>query len=510
MSFGQIFYPGDYTEDYYRLILVKDSTIDHKPLMIWPSIMTSYSDSSLKWNIWSDHFDMDFKNGRPSSITILDPRVSFVYNHKYPRGYNNGPVWSGKGLNTSVTGGVTGNLGIVNFSFSPALWYAQNGSFRIPPSPYNKSEFSYPVENKIDWVMRFGNDPVYQFDWGQSEIRVVYKNWTTGFSMANFSWGPSRYNPIIMSKNAGGFPHIDLGTIRPVDTKIGKMEFKWIWGAMYESDYFDDNPTNDRKYITGFSFGYQPKKIKGLTIGLNRIMYSRWADGDLSAEDFFSALIRNKGKNIQENDEYDQMFSGALEYHFPQVGLNLYVEYARNDFFGSIMDLAEHIDRTRARTLGITKTFDLKNGKLLEFNYENTTLSNNQIQAIFPSIAATYYVHSVVESGYTHNGQIVGAGIGPGSNSDIWWFNIYNPNGKLGFTLQRIRFNDDYVTQTFIGVEDEPTDYEISLGADYIRMLDNFSINAQLFAIYRNNFLFEDNEKNNFVVRLAMTYRVGD
>lgn len=510
-SFGQVFYPGDYSEDYYRALLIKNPEISNKPIMIRPSIMTSYgSDSSLQWNIWESQFELDFRESEKSSFSILDPRFSYVYNHEYPRGYNNGPVWSGKGSNASLTGGFAGKHGILHFTFAPVIWYAQNGFFDIPESPYSKSEFSYPVENKIDWVMRFGNNSVYEFDWGQSEVRIIYKNFTTGFSTANFSWGPSRYNPIIMSKNAAGFPHIDLGTARPADTKIGKMEFKWYLGALYESDFFDENSNNDRRYITGFSFGYQPKYIEGLSFGLNRIMYTRWADGDLNADDFFSAFIRNKGVDIQGNDDYDQMFSGVLEYYFPEVGLNIYMEYARNDFFGSILDLAEHIDRTRARTLGITKTFDLDNGNLFEFNYENTTLSNNQIQTIFPGIAATYYVHSVVDNGYTNRGQIVGAGIGPGSNSDIFWFNMYNPKGKLGFTLQRIRFNDDYVTQAFAGVEDEPTDYEITLGADYIRMLNDFSINAQLFAIYRNNFLFEDNEKNNFVFNLALTYRINN
>ncbi len=511
-TFGQVFYPGDFTEDYYRVLMIKNSGVATRPIMIRPSVMSySGTDSSLQWNIWDDHFSLNFKNGEKSNFTILDPRFSYVYNHEYPRGYNNGPVWSGKGSNASLTGGFTGKVGLLHFTFAPVLWTSQNSAFRIPPNSFGKSGFSYPVENRIDWVMRFGNEAIHQFDWGQSEVRIVYKDFTAGFSTANFSWGPSRYNPIIMSKNAAGFPHIDLGTLRPVDTKVGKVEFKWYWGALHESDYFDNDSENDRRYITGFSLGYQPKYLKGLTFGLNRIMYARWADGDLSTEDFFSAFIRNSGAPtaFTQNDEYDQIFSLVLEYYIPDVGLNMYLEYARNDFFGSIMDMLEHPDRTRARTIGITKTIDLDNGNLIEFNFENTTLSNNQIQTIFPGIAATYYVHSVVANGYTNNGQIVGAGIGPGSNSDIMWVNLYHPEGKYGFTFQRIRFNDDYVTQAFAGVEDEPTDYEIVVGADYVRMLKDFSINAKLFAIYRNNFLFEDNEKNNFILNLALTYRIN-
>lgn len=507
---AQVFYPSDYTENYYRTLTLKNPDLSPKQIIIRPSIMEPYSsDSSLNWNIWGDYFNLDFRDVNKNNFYILDPRFSYILSTAYPRGYNDGPVWNGRGSNMSLTAGVGGNIGILHFTFAPVVWYAQNKDFHIPNLGLNKNPYSYPAEGAIDWVMRYGNEANYEFDWGQSEVRLIYKNATLGFSTANFSWGPSRYNPIIMSKNAGGFPHIDLGTARPAQTKIGALEFKWYWGALSKSDYFDDIAENDRHYITGFTLGYQPSFIKGFTFGLNRIMYTRWAEGDLSAKDFFNAFFRNTHKGLEKNDEYDQMFSFVLEYAFPQVGLNMYLEYARNDFFGSIMDALEHPDRTRARTIGLTKTFDLENGKLLEINYENTTLSSNQLQITYPGISATYYVHSVVDNGYTHNGQIIGAGIGPGSNSDIIWANFYNPKGKMGFTFQRMRFNDDYLVNAYAGVEDEPTDYEITVGIDYVRMFDNFSINPQFYWNYRNNFLFEDNDADNFFLKLSLSYFVS-
>lgn len=511
-SLAQVFYPDDYTENYYRTLLLKNPNLAPRPITIQPAIVESYSsDSTLQWNLWGENFKTDFTKDSKSNFYLLNPRLSYVYNHKYPRGYNDGAVWSGKGSNASITAGFGGNFGILHYSFAPVFWYAQNQEYHIPDLGvgYNKSPYSYPAEGKIDWVMRFGDEAYNEFDWGQSEIRIIYKNATIGFSTANFSWGPSRYNPIIMSKNAAGFPHLDLGTARPISTKIGAMEFKWIWGAMQESDYFDTKSENDRKYITGFTLGYQPSFVRGLSLGVNRVMYTRWADDDLEAEDFFNAFVRNTHRGLKKNDEYDQMFSLVIDYEFPKVGLDIYAEWARNDFFGSIMDLAEHPDRTRALTIGLTKTFDLDNGNLLEINYEKTTLSSNQIQISSPGISATYYVHSVVESGYTHKGQIVGAGIGPGSNSDIIWVNFYNPKGKMGITFQRMRFNDDYLVNAYAGVQDEPTDYEITLGIDYVRMFENFSINPQFLINYRNNLLFEDNEQNNFVFKLSASYFIN-
>lgn len=509
-SFGQVLYPGDYTEDYYRVLALKNPNQGVQPIIINPSVISNYSsDSTLSWNIWKDNFNTDIEGEQKNSFHLLNPRFSYVYNLEYPRGYNDGPIWSGKGSNASFTAGVSGNIGIVHYTFAPVIWYAQNKFYDIPSIGFNKSEFSYPVENKIDWVMRYGDDAHHQLDWGQSEIRLIYKNFTIGLSTANMSWGPSRYNPIIMSKNAAGFPHLDLGTAKPIQTKIGSMEFKWYWGALEESDYFDDNSINDRRYITGFALGYEPSFVEGLTLGLNRIMYTRWASGDLKAIDFFNAFVRNTHNGLEKNDEYDQMFSLVIEYEFPQVGLHMYLEYARNDFFGSILDLAEHPDRTRARTIGLTKTFDLENGHLLEINYENTTLSSNQIQNLSQGLSATYYVHGVVDNGYTNNGQIVGAGIGPGSNSDIFWVNFYKPTGKLGFTFQRIRFNDDYSVNAFANTEDDPTDYEITVGVDAVKMFKNFSINPKLYWIYRNNILFVDNDARNLFASLSLSYFIN-
>lgn len=509
-SFGQVLYPGDYTEEYYRTVLLKNPIVSPKPLMIRPSIIEAYSsDSTLKWNIWEENFTVNFKKDSPNSFNILNPRISYVFNQDYPRGYNDGPIWSGKGSNMSFTAGVSGNFGILHFTFAPIFWLAQNQEYHIPSIGLNKNPLSYPVEQKIDWVMRYGEDSYHEFDWGQSEIRLIYKNFTLGFSTANFSWGPARYNPIIMSKNAPGFPHFDLGTATPMRTKIGDIEFKWYWGALYESEYFDDKSINDRKYITGFTMGYQPSFIKGFTVGLTRIMYTRWAEGDLSAKDFFNAFIRNTHKGLQKNDEYDQMFSAIVEYEFPEVGAHIYVEYSRNDFYGSILDFAEHPDRTRGVTIGFTKTYELKNGNLLEFNIENTTISSNQLQILLPGLSATYYVHGVVPNGYTHKGQVVGAGIGPGSNTGNLTVNIYNPKGKLGFLFQRIRFNDDYAVNAFAGMEDDPTDYEISIGADWVRMFNKFSINPRLLWHYRNNLLFEDNDHRNISLNLSVQYFIN-
>jgi hypothetical protein len=212
-------------------------------------------------------------------------------------------------------------------------------------------------------------------------------------------------------------------------------------------------------------------------------MYARMHEGDLSNNDFFTAFLKNKANDMRlKNDEYDQMMSSMIKYSFPQVVFEMYVEYARNDFPGNINDLFKQIDRSRALVWGVMKVYELKKNRLLKINYEFTTLSANQTQIPPDNASPPFYIHSVVENGYTHQGQILGAGIEPGSNGSILTADIYTSNVKYGLLLSRIRFNDDYFFSAFSNQpEPYPNDFEGTIGVDYLRQMKKFSIHSKFY-----------------------------
>ncbi|WP_422359126.1 capsule assembly Wzi family protein [Reichenbachiella sp.] len=516
-SYCQVLYPGDFTEDYYLLLREKNSGNLPSAISFFPSpIYSMQPDSALAWDIWDNKLETTFDNRKGKFNTrILNPQVNYTFNSTYPRGYNDGPVWQGKGHNAFITGGLYGNYGILHFTFAPVFTYAENRDFHIPESELalTKSEFSFPFEGPIDWIVRYGDDPFYNFHLGQSEVRVIYRNFTAALSTANFSVGPARYNPIIVSKNAAGFPHIDIGTNRPAKTKIGEFEYRMTWGAFEESDYFDNNPDNDRRYFTGFTFGYRPSFMKGLNVGINRYMYTKWAEGDLNFKDFFAAFIHNTASTPgTKNDEYDQMVSVTIDWRFPSVGFEAYIEYARNDFPTSFFEFMEQPDRSRARTIGMIKDIELKNGDLLQFIYESTVLGANQVQLVTPGGNPNYYVHTEVPNGYTNNGQVIGAGIGTGSQADIFKIHWYKPSGRYGFHFSRVRLDDDYFVNEYAGVglfEPYPTDYEINVGFDMVKFIGNFSIQPQILYSARRNFLYQDDQEiHNLQVSFKTTYLI--
>ena len=425
-----------------------------------------------------------------------------------------------RAYNVDVSGGVYGNIGKLHFTLAPVFTYAENRDFFIPAQDFTgrrieKSDFSFPFEGAIDWVVRYGDQAFYNFHPGQSEVRFISKNFTVGLSTTNVSIGPSRYNPILLSKNAGGFPRLDIGTFRPTKTKIGDVEFRVMWGAFGESAYFDQDSNNDRRYFTGFTFGYRPNFIEGLNIGLNRVMYARWGEGDLKFKDFFASLTQNSGTTPgQQNDIYDQIASITIDWHFPSIGFQAYVEYARNDFPGSFFEFMEQPDRSRARTIGMIKDIDLKNGDLLQIIYESTVLGANQVQLVTGAGGGnpTYYVHNsaILINGYTNNGQILGAGIGPGSQSDILKLHWYKRSGRYGFHFSRIRLDDDYFVNAYAGTqlfEPYPTDYEVTVGLDWVKFVGDFSIHPEILYSHRRNFLYQDEEEiDNVYFSLKTTY----
>lgn len=506
LAHAQVFIPSTYQRDYYDLLRMKNDFSD--PIIYMPSIMYEYAvDTSLDWDIWDGKLDLAKKE--EDYVEAIVPQARLSYSSAYPDAYNDGAVWEGKGFNSSLNLGFTGKKGMLSFTFAPVIYYAQNQDFYIAQSPFSKNEFSYPFEEKIDWVERYGSATVSKFHLGQSEIRLTYRKVSLGLSTQNFVLGPAQVAPIIMSNNAGGIPHIDIGTAGPVDTKIGKIEFKTFWGIMDESDYFDDNADNDQRYITGSTFGFQPKAIPGLSLGLNRVLYRKMFDGDFKPIDLFASLWKAIEDPDLPNDNYDQMASLMVRWNFKEYGFDAYIEWARNDFPGTIPDFFENPERTRAVTMGLVKTFDFENGEVLRVVYEHTKLNKIKM-SVATTGHPTYYVHSVVDNGYTNNGQLLGAYIGPGSNAHHIRFQYYTRKGRVGFNFDRVRFNDDYFIENFAGNPEEvPNDHRYRLGLDYLRFIGNFSVDVNFTSGYRKNWYYEDDRKQfNYNLGLRIGYLI--
>ena len=68
--------------------------------------------------------------------------------------------------------------------------------------------------------------------------------------------------------------------------------------------------------------------------------------------------------------------------------------------------------------------------------------------------AGSWYEHSWTYDGYTNEGEVLGAGIGPGSNSHYFALNRIRDKEKLGIALEIIDQDNDFYHEAFASASD--------------------------------------------------------
>jgi len=204
------------------------------------------------------------------------------------------------------------------------------------------------------------------------------------------------------------------------------------------------------------------------------------------------------------------MASVSIRWNRPEMGLEIYTEYARNDFPGDFKEFAHNPDRSAAFVLGVSEAFEIKNGNTIKLLYESTNLSANQLQMVSIFSSPTYYVHYSIAHGYTENGQIIGAGIGPGSNTHVVQAQYFTPNSMFGLTGQVIRFNDDYILREYAGALKYPSEFEFAYSAKYYRLFERFVAEVQLqYAKHYHWYFVPDQRNRNFQAMVNLRYRIS-
>lgn len=406
-----------------------------------------------------------------SYLKALNPTTKISFNSNYPRGYNDGPVWKGKGFTTELHFGVSGKKNNLSFTFFPTIFFSQNQSFDLAPhdSFSDVNPFNYEYGSKqIDWVQRYGPDPYIFIHPGQSEIKYQFGAFHTSISTQNYSLGPSTFNPIILSRQASGFPHFRFGSdpfaLKIQDLSLGLFETNILFGLLSESDYYDNNQQNDSRYLNGLSIAYSPSLASGLTIGFSKMLYKDtrfFQPIDLLSTFYIKDNGVVKSDTVGRNDTFDQVASISLDWNFPAVGFRAYVEFAKNDFTGDARWTLLEPEHGRGYTLGFEKSTLLKSEKILSIIYEHTNISINSAFLWRPP--PTFYVHTVNRQGYTHNGQMLGAGIGPGGNSDHFGIVLSEKDRKLGLLIQRVEANRDYFILNIRQIDLHDVEYSLGL-----------------------------------------------
>jgi hypothetical protein len=170
-------------------------------------------------------------------------------------------------------------------------------------------------------------------------------------------------------------------------------------------------------------------------------MLSKWDDLDYTA--LFTLFVPIMGPSFGK-DVRDQRMSITLNYLFEQVGFEIYLEWARNDYSPNIEYLIRYPFHTQAYTVGASKAFSFSSPQFKgELFFEITNLESSRD---YESIGATtFYAHHLITQGHTNRGQWIGAGMGTGGNSQYLGFTLYHPLGYSGLFVHRQNVNNDYI-----------------------------------------------------------------
>ncbi len=395
-----------------------------------------------------------------SGFSVLLPQVTTITNSELPHGQNDGALWAGKGYNVRALAGFAAAFGPVRIILMPELVHSTNYSNTVDvtdlrfsrPLPPNRNAFSSPfnvVPFSIDLPYRFGDESIQKIYPGQSSITVSGGPIEAGVGTENEWWGPAQRNPLILSDNAAGFPHAFLRTGRPLSSPLGQFEGRWIVGGLKESDYFNDDVTDNVRSLSAFSLTWKQRPSSGLTLGLQRSVFAP-VDGysgvPANLLDFISGVghpnaLPNTDSTMTPGP--DQIFSFFAHWALPRYGLESYIEWGRSDFPASLREMLTEPNHSRGYTTGLQWVGTRSDrSPRMRLQAEFTNVEQSSSYRYRPN--GSFYTSRAVAQGYTNEGQMLGSGVGPGSSGEFFGADYFSQGGlQLGATFGRTRFNND-------------------------------------------------------------------
>lgn len=401
---------------------------------------------------------VSFDNSR-GVIQILPLSWLQQYNSKIPYGWNDGSVIPAKGYQTQLSFGAYARYGPLSLQLKPELVFAKNSKFEGLPTDHHDviwAQYYDKYFNVSDIPERYGEKTYSKALWGQSSLRLSFDPVSVGISGENLYWGPGVRGSLLMSNNAPGFKHITLSTTRPVITPIGSFEAQMVVGRLENSGLPPPEPNrvyqgkslyipkqDDWRYLSGFVLTYSPRGVPGLFIGASRVSQVYHQDAGKKAGDFFPLLQPFEKKNKSEKRDY--LSSLFFRWVWKEGKAEVYGEYGHNAS-RKLKEFLMEPDASAAYLIGFRKLIPFSK---IRDEYIQTGIELIELQQTSMPEKGGWYTSSMIRQGYTHRGQVLGAGIGPGSNLqslDISWIRGLK---RIGFQLERYVHNNDLYYQIF-------------------------------------------------------------
>ena len=440
---------------------------------------------------------------------LVAPEALFVSNSGRATVGNDGALWAGRGAHALVRAGAALRVGRVSVVLAPELTYSQNLGFQTiaaglegqtqPVGPFQARWFTGPYS--VDLPLRFGDQPYTVVTLGQSAVTVDLGPVAAGVSSQDQWWGPGARNALLLSNAAEGVPHAFVRTARPLRTRLGDVEGRIILGTLTQSLYFTPPFANSDtgRALSGAVVTLQPAVARGLTVGAERLVLTpvRSAGAVLghAADVFFRNSNLGTGDSLRTPNGSDQLTGLFARYVATSIGTEVYGEFTRSELPRTVRDALLVPLNTGAYTLGLAHAarsplLDPNGRFAVRLEFTNLEQTRNFSDRPPPP---DYYTGRAAPAGFTNRGQVLGAAIGPGSQSQYVAADYYAPRYQFGLFGERVRNQNDAFYRQILP---NYVRHDVTIGGGVragarVRYLD---ARAELRADNRLNYLYQNGQ----------------
>jgi hypothetical protein len=394
----------------------------------------------------------------PLRIAMVLPELLVTSQQAFPLPANDGPMWAGRGISYSVSGGVAlcGPHGRWGAIVAPTYWYAENAAFALPDNPqvvpplnqaYSRwaSPYHY-LPRSLDSPRRFGDVSLRHLEPGSLSLWFRTTHVEVGFTTESEWWGPGQHNALLLSSQSAGMPRAYARTSKPIRA-AGELDIRYFLGGLSFSPFLFAVPEDSARTLAGLSIVWRPEFDKGLTVGASRLVASPILGNGwiLHALDpILSAGTPNAVPYAEQSHDpgRDQLFSLFADWRLPADGGELWVEWARAELPKNINDFFASPNHTQALTIGLQHVRPLR-WKDWSWRIGGEYTQTTQSSTYRERPTGSWYTSRAVQGGFTQKGQVLGAVTGPGSVTQRVNLDLAGPRRSLGAFLSRIKWDDD-------------------------------------------------------------------
>lgn len=388
------------------------------------------------------------KAAGPSCGASLRPQptplvIRLTHQDGIPDSRSDGAAVTANGLTVQFRAGATVTRGTVALRLAPELTYEQNVGFETSPGGVaSRSPLASPFyvgAQSADLPSRFGVRPRrIAVHLGESGLWWRPAAATLGMSSGQVPWGPHAGEGLVIGHSAPGVLRLE-GALRG-SGRLRSVQLRSFGGVVVESPYFDADRTNDQRRLSGVRLEWAAPSSP-LRIGVSRTLMDgrrapRWH------ETLTAALRRPTTDSVIDFTSID------AEWHDPARGSWGWLELARQVPITSIGDLLRHPTEGLALRLGGSQTIVAGPAAAWIVSAEFVRLDQPQQRTDRPE--QDLYTSATVVHGWTHRGQPLGSGLGPGGQRQLLGIDRVGRQLRVGGFLERARWNDGMVYRQFL------------------------------------------------------------